>query len=101
MLQDLSQQVLTLEEYTVLTKESVIANLGKQSIVSLKDTKILGLATKEFIYNMDMNGNYLRIKQYWFVKNKKAYLFTYTSELSKYSKYEAAATKVVESFKFL
>ena len=33
MLQDLSQQPVTLEQYTDITKESVIANLGKQAIV--------------------------------------------------------------------
>ena len=101
MIQDLSQQELTLEEYTEITRESVIANLGKQSVVSLKDAKILGEAAKEFIYNMNMNGNNLRIKQYWFIKNKKAYLFTYTAEPSKFNDYEAVASKIVESFKFL
>jgi len=101
MLQDLSQQELTLEEYTEITKESVVANLGKQSIVSLKDANVLGIAAKEFVYNMNMNGNNLRIKQYWFIKGKKAYLFTYTAELSKFNDYESVASKIVESFKFL
>ena len=101
MLQDLSQQQVTLEQYTDITKESVITNLGKQAIVSLKDATIQGVAAKEFIYNMNMNGNNLRIKQYWFIKNKMAYLFTYTAEPSKYSEYEATANKMVESFTFL
>ena len=101
MLQDLSQQQLTLDEYTQITKESVIANLGKQAIVSLKDATIQGIDEKEFVYNMNMNGNSLRIKQYWFIKNKKAYLFNYTAETSKYTEYETAADKVVESFEFL
>lgn len=101
MLQDLSQQQITLEQYTDITKESVIANLGKQAIVSLEDATIQGMAAKKFVYNMDMNGNNLRIKQYWFIKNKMAYLFTYTAELAKYSEYEATANKIAESFKFL
>jgi hypothetical protein len=67
MLQDLSQQPVTLEHYTDITKESVIANLGKQAIVSLKDATIQGIAAKEIVYNMNMNGNNLRIKQYWFI----------------------------------
>jgi|LSQX01.1.fsa_nt_gb serine/threonine-protein kinase len=101
MLQDLSQQPLTLEQYTDITEESVIANLGKQSIFSLKDVTIQGIAAKEFIYNMNMNGNNLRIKQYWFIKNKTAYLFTYTAKPLRYDDYELIANKIIESFKFL
>lgn len=101
MLQDLSQQELTLAEYTELTKESVIANLGKQAIVSLKDVTLKGVSAKEFIYKMNLNGNNLKIKQYWFIQNKKAYLFTYTAKPSKFNDYEAVASKIVESFKFL
>lgn len=101
MLQDLSKQQTTLEQYTEITKESVIANLGKQAIVSLKDATMQSITAKEFVYNMNMNGNNLRIKQYWFIKNKKAYLFTYTAESSKYNEYEVIADKIIESFEFL
>ncbi|NOY48320.1 MAG: hypothetical protein GXO84_09040 [Chlorobi bacterium] len=101
MLQDLSQQELSLEDYTEITRKSVITNLGKQSIVSLKDVTLKEVAAKEFIYKMNLNGNNLKIKQYWFIQNKKAYLFTYTAEPSKFNDYEAVASKIVESFKFL
>ncbi|MDT8394665.1 MAG: hypothetical protein RQ761_12530, partial [Bacteroidales bacterium] len=35
------------------------------------------------------------------IKNKKAYLFTYTAEPSKFNDDEAVASDIIESFKFL
>jgi hypothetical protein len=43
----------------------------------------------------------LKVKQYWFIKNNKAYLLTYTAEESKYDEYEDVATEMMMSFKFV
>lgn len=100
MLQDLSQQPLTLEQYTNVTKKQVVDNLGVSAILSIKDITLSGQQAKEFIYNMDYQGRKLKMKQYWFVKDNLAYLFTYTAEPSQFDRYESIATKIVTSFKF-
>ncbi len=62
MLQDLSQQPMSIEQYTELTKKQVIDNFGTSAIVSLKNTTIAGQQAKEFIYNMNYQGKSLKLK---------------------------------------
>jgi len=100
MLQDLSQQPMNLEQYTELTKKQVTDNLGASAIVSLKATTLAGQVAKELVYNMNYQGRSLKLKQYWFVKENTAYLYTYTAEPSKYDKYETTATELIRSFTF-
>lgn len=99
MLQDLSQQPMSLEQYTELTKKQVIDNFGAAAIVSIKNTTIAGLQGKEFVYNMNYQGRSLKLKQYWFTKGNIAYLFSYTAEPVKYEKYESVVTEMIKSFK--
>lgn len=104
MLQDLSSQPMTLEEYTDLTKEQITQALGKSAIISLKDMNFAGQKAKEMIYNMPKNPmagrNFnLKLHQIWFVKDSKAYLFTYTAEKDEYENYLELAKQTIDSFK--
>jgi serine/threonine-protein kinase len=100
LLQDLSQQKINLAQYTELTKQQIIDNFGPSAIVSTKPTMFAGQQSEEFIYNMNYQGRQLKIRQYWFIKNNLAYLFTYTAEPSQYSKYESLAMEIINSFTF-
>lgn len=100
MLQDLTQQPMNVEQYTELTKKQVTDNLGASAIVSLKSTTLAGQQGKEFIYNMSYKEKTFKVKQYWFIKGKLAYLFTYTAEPLEYEKYESIASDMINSFKF-
>lgn len=100
LLQDLSQQKMNLEQYTALTRKQIIDNFGASAIVSTKPTTFAGQQSEEFIYNMNFQGRQLKIRQYWFIKNNLAYLFTFTAEPSQYSKYESLAMEIINSFKF-
>ena len=100
MLQDLSQQPMSLEQYTELTKKQVLENLGASAIISVKSTTLTGQQAKEFVYNMNYQGRSLKLKQYWFIKDNTAYLFTYTAEPSRYEKHEKTATELIQSFTF-
>lgn len=99
MLQDLSSSPMTLEQYTELTRKQIVDHLGSSAIVSLKNTAINGHTAKEFIYNLNYQGKSLKLKQYWFIKDNVAYLFTYTAVPSEFNKYESLATTTITSFK--
>ncbi|HQH17911.1 MAG TPA: PsbP-related protein [Bacteroidales bacterium] len=99
MLQDLSQQSMSLEQYTELTKKQVVDNFGASAIISLKNTTIAGQQGKEFVYSMNYQGRSLKLKQYWFIKGNIAYLFSYTADPTKYEKYESVVTEMIKSFK--
>lgn len=100
MLQDLSRESMTLEKYTELTQKQVIDNFGVPAIISLKNTTISEQKTKEFIYDMNYQDRNLKLKQFWFIRDNTAYLFTYTAERSQYDKYDETATQIIQSFTF-
>jgi hypothetical protein len=101
ILQDLSRQPMTIEQYTALTKKQVIDNFGEASILSLKDVTIAGQSAKELIYNMNYQGKNLKVKQSWLIKGSSSYLLTYTAEPEQYAKYDNLATEMIKSFKLL
>ncbi len=101
MLQDLSQQSMSLEQYTELTQKQTIDHIGSSAIIALKNATIVGQRAKEFIYNLSYQGRNLKVKQYWFIKDNIAYLFTYTAEQSQFSNYESTAIEMIRSFKFV
>ncbi len=100
MLQDLSKQPMNLSQYTELAKKQIIDNLGASAIVSIKKIILAGQQGREIVYYMKYQSKSLKLKQYWFIKESTAYLFTYTAEPSDYDKYESVATTIINSFRF-
>ncbi len=100
MLQDLSANPMTLQEYTDLSKKQVTDNLGAGAILSLKNIKLAGQQAREFVFNMTYKDRNLKVKQYWFIKDNTAYLLTYTADPDEFDKYDDTATEIMKSFKF-
>jgi serine/threonine-protein kinase len=100
MLQDLSSQPMTLEQYTEMSRQQLVQTFGANSILSQGNTTIAGQKAQYMVYNFSYQGRHLKIKGVWFIKGKTAYLFTYTAEPSQYAKYEQTATEIINSFSF-
>ncbi len=105
IVQDLSQQPMTLEEYTELSKQQLSAELGDNSITSLEKISFSEERAMEIIYDVPKDPKSginidLKYRQVWFIKNNKAYLFTYTAEKDQYENYSEVAMKTIESFKW-
>jgi hypothetical protein len=100
ILQDLSSQPMTLEQYTDLSKKQLVRAFGVNAILSDGATTIAGQKARYLLYNMTYQGHTVKIKSEWFVKEKMAYLFTYTAEPSQFAKYEQTAMAVINSFSF-
>lgn len=101
ILQDLSNNRMTLDQYTSLTEKQVQEHLGSSAIKSIMDRTLAGVRAKELIFDMNYKGANLKVRQDWFIKNNIAYLFTYTAETSQYDGYSKMANQIVASFKFL
>ncbi len=104
MVQDLSNQPMTLEDYTNLTKQQVTQAFGSSAIVSVKDLNFAGQQAKEMVYTMPKNpmqgrNQNLKLRQVWFINNSKAYLLTYTAQSSEYDKFLETAKTIFSSFK--
>ena len=101
MLQDISAQPMTLEQYTDLTKKQVTDAGGAGAIVSQAPTVLAGHKAMQLIYNFSYQGHALKVKQYYFIKGKTVFLFSYTAEPGQFAKYEQTATAIINSFTFL
>lgn len=99
ILQDLSKQPMTLEEYTQLSKKQVSDAYGSSAIISIKNKKVAGQPAKEMVFRRTYQAGYLKLKQYWFIKGHYAYLFTYTADESSYANYQSLINEMVDSFK--
>jgi serine/threonine-protein kinase len=104
IIQDLSSQPMTLEDYTNLTKQQVIQAFGSSAIVSIKDLNVAGQQAKEMVYTMPKNpiqgrNQNLKLRQLWFIKGNNTYLLTYTAQSSEYDKFLETAKAIFDSFK--
>lgn len=104
IVQDLSSQPMTLEEYTNLTKNQIKQALGSSAIESVKDINFSGQQAKEIVYTMPKNPMQgrnlnLKLRQVWFIKSNNAYLLTYTAQNSEYDNYLETAKGIFDSFK--
>lgn len=99
IVQDLSDQPMTLDEYTDLNKKQLVQLVGASALTSIQPTKLAGADAKVALYSMKYGAYTLKIKQYWTVKNKKAFVLTYTAFPDQYARYEGTATQLINSLR--
>ena len=104
IVQDLSQNPMSLDDYHKLTLKQMQQALGRNTVKSDKNITIDGLKAKELIYTIPQDiskGNFLelKLKQVYLMKDNKAYLITYTAKSNDFDKYLKSANKFFETFK--
>ncbi len=100
IIQDLSAQPMTLNEFTKLSLDQY-GDMGETvQIITVEDTKLAGSPTKKAVVKMNYYGMPLKLKQLWFIKDNKAYLLTYTALETTYNAFEDKATQLIMSFEF-
>lgn len=103
LVQDLSLQPMSLNEYHQLTLIQIEQGSGKNTVESQKDITISGYPAKELIYEIpqDINrGNPigLKIKQAYLIKENKAFLITYTAKTTSFNIDLEKANNVFKTF---
>jgi hypothetical protein len=93
--QDLSASNEDLQLYDSITKAQTINALGKDAILSSTNEG----DHRSLVFKGPYNGRQLKWKQIYYVKNKTAYVLTYTAEEKTYDKYSAVAESIFNSFK--
>jgi|GEM_PF-2079789 len=104
LVQDLSMQPMSLNEYNQLTLSQIEQATGENNIEYERDITVSGNPAKELTYHIpqDINrGNSiaLKIKQVYLLKNNKAYLITYTAKMEDFATFLSSANEVFETFK--
>jgi len=96
--QDLSAQPMTLEQYTELSRKQITDAFGANAVVSTAPKALAGQKAMEMVYTMTYQGRPLKIRAYWFIKEKTAWVLTFTAEPSQFSKYDPTGTAILNSF---
>ena len=100
IIQDLSNNKMSLEHYTELSLKQVKDMFANAKIESKKETTLAGQKAVELVWKMDYAGKSLKLKQYWFIKENQAYVFTFTATEITFPKFEAMAMASIKSFRF-
>jgi hypothetical protein len=95
MIQDLSQLDINLDKYVQIS-EKQITDRGK--LFESKRIKKNGTEYQRLIYELYVNKFDLKFLQYYFVKNKKVYLLTFSCKKEEFEKYLKNIETVMKSF---
>lgn len=100
MIQDLSTQPMTPEEYLDLSLNQ-IRQITDSNIIDLSETTLVNSPAHKIVYTGKYNQHNLKWMQVWTIKNNKAYIITYTAEIDKYSDFLEIIQKMINSFKLV
>jgi hypothetical protein len=98
LIQDLSGNNIDLNLYTEVSEGQVKTMLPNSKLIESKRIKNRTDEYHILIYSGDQGMFHLKFKQYYWVKNNKAFVLTFTSEIEKFSDYAEIADKILNSF---
>ena len=100
MIQHLPANITNLDTYTEISEQQIKVYFEGSKVSESKRIKSGSVEYHKIIYTGKMNNYQLKFEQYYFIKNKKAYLLTYTAEVSQFEEYRSIAEQTLNSFKF-
>ncbi len=94
IIQDLSTYDINLDDFAQLSENQIKTQFGENSIIEHKKE---GNHYK-IIYQGAQNGIDMMFEQYYFLKDKKAYILTFTSIPTAFDAYKQIAEEILSSF---
>ncbi|MFH1538463.1 MAG: PsbP-related protein [bacterium] len=101
IVQDLSTQPMTLEEFTELSVGQVKQFITDAKILDSNATTLDGNSAHEVVYTGKQGQYNLKFMQVWAIKDNTAYILTYTAEIKKYNNYLNLAQEMMNSFEII
>lgn len=100
-IEELSMADYTLDEYTDIVLEQVKQQIPTAKMISALPANIGDVEATNIVWSADFgNGTILQFNQLFAIKDRIAYVLTYTSTEAEYDKYIKDAAKILNSFKF-
>jgi serine/threonine-protein kinase len=98
IVQDLSAQPMTLDEYTELSLAQIEQFITDPSILDSSAVTLAGNPGHKLVYTGKQGQYDLQWIQVWTMKNDKAYVISYTAEISRYSALLETVQEMIDSF---
>ena len=99
LIQDLKGQDIDLEKYTAISEHQIKTMVTNASLIESKTIKKDNGEFHKIIYSGDQGIHHLKFEQYYFIRDNKAYVLTFTAELSKFTTFEKIGETILNSFK--
>jgi hypothetical protein len=99
LVQDLSGYGLDLNQYAILSEEQVKTLITKSVIIESKRVKTSSNEYQRMIYTGDQGTLHLKFEQFYWVKNDRAYVLTFTCEQDKFATFKEVGEAILKSFK--
>ena len=97
IVRDLPNHLRELQLFTNYYLDDIQQLYRDVKIIQQGRTQLSNQPAYRVIYTAIINGNTIQRLQTWTVKNKKAYIVTYTADIDKYSQYAEVAQKITNS----
>ena len=101
IVQDLSTQPMTLQEYTELSVGQVEQFITDARILDSSATTLDGNSAHKLVYTGKQGQYSLKWMQVWTVIDNTAYVLSYTAEANKYNDFLDTAQEMVNSFEII
>lgn len=97
-IQDLTGKEIDLNKFVELSEEQVKTLVNDGELLESKTMNDKKHPYQKFVYTLSQSGIHLKVAQYYWVVNEKAYILTFTAETSKYDTYKADGEAIMNSF---
>jgi hypothetical protein len=101
LIQDLNNETMDLGKYTTLSEDQIKKYISNSNILESKRVKTATEEYQKLLYLGDQGILHLKFEQYYFKRDKKVYVLTFTAEQSKFMKYHEMGESIMDSFKIL
>ncbi len=101
ILQDLSDNPMTLDEYTALSLKQAEQLLTDFKLIESNAAALAGNPAHKIIYTATQGQYNLKVMQSYTIKNDVVYLLTYTAEVDGYQISLETAQQIIDSFRIV
>ncbi|MCX6742050.1 MAG: PsbP-related protein [Candidatus Pacearchaeota archaeon] len=101
VIEDLSAQPMTLNEYTNLSIKNIKLYFTDVNMIDSSATTLGGNSAHKVVYTANMGQYNGKFMQVYTIRNNKAYVITYTAQPSTYSYYLDIINQMINSFEII
>jgi hypothetical protein len=96
--QDLSAYNLDLNGFAALSEKQITTMVKDANVIESKRVKSKGNEFHKMIYSGEQSDMLLTFEQYYWVKNKKAYILTFTCTQENFERFKKTGEEIMASF---
>jgi len=98
IIQDIGNYDLNLDSYADLSKKQISTMMANSVILSGEKIKAAGGTYYQIIFTAEQEDLKLKFIQHYYIKQKKAYVLTFTSLASTFDQYATVGQRILSSF---